>query len=240
MSKIIILVTMLMPLILFGQSKLSIGGMGAFYRPGLAEVNERFEVANSAGFDGVDVDQLEGNFLFGGFLGYQMLTNLGLRLQMTHWSEEASIIPPPPVAGVSPDPRIRPLSTENQEIQVRTLMLDWLFYVNQPGSSIRVYFGAGFGVVFIRDKTSSETVFGFKQSGEESFREFGFKPIVGADLFSAGKINLFVEAGYLISNYPVITSTLIEAADGSFSILVKAVKTSLNGLNATVGVKLSL
>lgn len=52
MSKIIILVTMLMPLILFGQSKLSIGGMGAFYRPGLAEVNERFEVANSAGFDG--------------------------------------------------------------------------------------------------------------------------------------------------------------------------------------------
>lgn len=239
MSKTInslISISMMMPLGLFGQGKLSIGGMGAFYRPVLAEVNERYEVTYS---DGTDIDKLEGNFSLGGFVGYQLSTNLGFRLQVTHWSEEASINPPPPLAGVI-DPRMRIPQRQNQEIQVRTLMFDGQYYVNRPGSSIRVYFGAGLGIVFIRDKTSIESELGFKQSGEETFREFGFRPFVGADLFSAGKMNFFVEAGYMISNYPVLTFTLLPTTNGNYSITVKEVNTSLNGLNATVGVKLNL
>lgn len=239
MNKIIIpliSISILMPLSLFGQGKLSIGGMGAFYRPVLAEVNERYEVTYS---DGTDIDKLEGNFLLGGFVGYQLSTNLGVRLQVTHWSEEASITPPPPLAGFI-DPRMRIPQRQNQEIQVRTLMFDGQYYVNRSGSSIRVYFGAGLGIVFIRDKTSIESALGFKQSGEETFREFGFRPFVGADLFSARKMNFFVEAGYMISNYPVLTATLVPTTNYSYNIIVKEVNTSLNGLNATVGLKLNL
>lgn len=208
--------------------------MSAFYKPALTEVNETYETANSAG---IDVDKLDGSFLFGGFLGYHLSTNLGLRIQVTHWSEEASINPTTP--GII-DPRTRAPRRQNQEIQVRTLMFDGQYYVGQPRSSIRVYLGAGLGIVFIKDKTSFESFDGVVQSGEQTFLEFGFRPFIGADFFSASKITFFMEAGYLISNYPVTTATWEPTTDNAFILTIREVDTSLNGLNATVGVKLNL
>jgi len=60
------------PIRVFAQGNISVGGVVAFYQPALDEIKEPYEESSR---NGDIVDQLEGNFLFGGFIGYQPSPN---------------------------------------------------------------------------------------------------------------------------------------------------------------------
>ncbi len=236
----VLILVVLTPVTVFAQGNLSVGGFAAFYNPRLDAVNNLYEEAVR---EGLRVDELEGNLSFGGFAGYELTDNWGLRLHGTYWSESASLKDTTNVA----DPRLRDPVTQKQEIRIVRFMFDGKYYLNPAESWIRFYVGTGFGLIFIEDKLRSEldipnfdgTTTRQTFMREQTFWEFGLRPFLGAQLFSQGRLSVFAETGYMIGKYPIISST-IEDNSGVISIITEIEEASLNGLSAMLGVKLNL
>ncbi len=118
------------PIRVFAQGNITVGGMAAFYQPALDEIKEPYEESSR---NGDIVDKLAGSFLFGGFIGYQHSPKLGIRLRLAYWSEEASIDNNNSMA----------VFIQEQKIRVIPIMLDGQYYIGQPKSLVRLYFGSG-------------------------------------------------------------------------------------------------
>lgn len=218
------------PMRVIAQGTISVGGVVAFYQPALDEIKEPYEESTR---NGDIVDKLTGSFLFGGFIGYHPSAKLGIRLRLAYWSEEASI----------DNNNNIDVFIQEQKIRVIPIMLDGQYYIGQPKSLVRLYFGSGIGVVLIEDQVNTQI--GFTSwdgttmsietfSNKKSFWEFSFRPFVGAEFFSANRFTIFSEVGYMISKYPVLG---VETTDDGFALILEDV--SLNGLETMVGLKLN-
>ncbi len=209
---------------LHAQEGISIGASIGFYRASLDRIDAGFEGARA---NGANIENTDGGILAGGYLAYRVSPNFYWRVSLAFWRDQAR--------GTATD-----LGGEIQitnQVRLLPILLGVQYFLLPERSFVRPYIGGAAGMVLVRNVVTVLLSIIDEppnlSSSAATGSDFMTFPFAGLQFRTGKTLAIFIEAGYKLSNYSVISTDTITGE-------TERGKVSLNGLVVSLGTQVSL